>query len=117
MLLADDRNLTGESEPENGILKLVPGHPVSWTETMHVNQGNIGLADGSVGSFPIPACKMPCKTPATRPTPGKSPCRNDLTARQLAFALKSGVSFSARICVHFATVGVQALACLAVENE
>jgi len=36
MLLADDRNLTGESEPENGILKLVPGHPVSWTETMHV---------------------------------------------------------------------------------
>jgi len=36
MLLAGDRNLTGESEPENGILNLVPGHPVSWTETMHV---------------------------------------------------------------------------------
>jgi hypothetical protein len=48
MLLAGDRNLTGESGPENGILKLVPGHPVSWTETMHINQGNVGLADGSV---------------------------------------------------------------------
>ena len=26
----------------------VPGQRVSWTETMHVNQGNIGLADDSV---------------------------------------------------------------------
>jgi type II secretory pathway pseudopilin PulG len=46
--LDGDRNLTGDTEPENGILKLVPGQPVSWTEQIHVNQGNLGLADGSV---------------------------------------------------------------------
>jgi type II secretory pathway pseudopilin PulG len=48
MLLDGDRNITGGTEPENGILKLVPGQPVRWTEAMHVNQGNFGLADGSV---------------------------------------------------------------------
>jgi hypothetical protein len=48
MLLDGDRNITGESAPENGILKLVPGQRVSWTSEMHVNQGNVGLSDGSV---------------------------------------------------------------------
>ena len=48
--LDGDRNITGESEPENGILKLVPGQRVSWTEAIHVNTGNVGLADGSVQS-------------------------------------------------------------------
>jgi type II secretory pathway pseudopilin PulG len=47
-LLDGDRNITGESDPKNGILKLVPGQPVSWTQDIHVNQGNVGLADGSV---------------------------------------------------------------------
>jgi len=46
--LDGDRNITGESNPENGILKLVPGQRVSWTQDIHVNQGNIGLSDGSV---------------------------------------------------------------------
>jgi len=46
--LDGDRNLTADNEPENGILKLVPGQRVSWTEAIHVNQGNIGLSDGSV---------------------------------------------------------------------
>jgi len=46
--LDGDRNITDESSPENGILKLVPGRRVSWTRDMHVNQGNVGLADGSV---------------------------------------------------------------------
>lgn len=49
--LAGDRNLTGPSTPENGILKLVPGDAVSWTSAIHVNQGNIGLADGSVQQY------------------------------------------------------------------
>ena len=49
--LDGDRNLTGESEPESGILKLVPGQRVSWTQAIHVNQGNIGLADGSVQQY------------------------------------------------------------------
>jgi prepilin-type processing-associated H-X9-DG protein len=48
MLLDGDRNLTGGSAPENGILKLVPGGPVGWTTAIHNNQGNLGLADGSV---------------------------------------------------------------------
>jgi type II secretory pathway pseudopilin PulG len=51
MLLDGDRNLTAGNEPEDGILKLIPGQPVSWTETMHVNQGNVGLSDGSVQQF------------------------------------------------------------------
>jgi len=46
--LAGDRNLTGESDPENGILKIAPGQIVKWTSAIHVNQGNIALADGSV---------------------------------------------------------------------
>jgi prepilin-type processing-associated H-X9-DG protein len=48
MLLTGDRNLTADNEPANGILKLVPGQRVSWTQTVHVNQGNIGFTDGSV---------------------------------------------------------------------
>jgi type II secretory pathway pseudopilin PulG len=46
--LDGDRNITGESNPENGILKLVPGQRVTWTQAIHVNQGNVGLSDGSV---------------------------------------------------------------------
>jgi type II secretory pathway pseudopilin PulG len=46
--LDGDRNITGESNPENGILKLVPGQRVTWTQAIHANQGNIGLSDGSV---------------------------------------------------------------------
>jgi type II secretory pathway pseudopilin PulG len=46
--LDGDRNLTADNEPKDGILKLVPGQRVSWTEAIHVNQGNIGLSDGSV---------------------------------------------------------------------
>ena len=49
--LDGDRNIAGESEPENGILKLVPGGPVSWTTAIHNNQGNVGLADGSVQQY------------------------------------------------------------------
>ena len=46
--LDGDRNITGESNPENGILKLVPGQRVTWTQAIHANQGNVGLSDGSV---------------------------------------------------------------------
>jgi prepilin-type processing-associated H-X9-DG protein len=50
-LLDGDRNITGENDPENGILKLVPGQAVSWTQAIHVNKGNVGLADGSVQQY------------------------------------------------------------------
>ena len=46
--LDGDRNITGESDPQNGIIKLVPGGPASWTTAIHNNSGNLGLADGSV---------------------------------------------------------------------
>jgi hypothetical protein len=46
--LDGDRNITGERDPENGILKLVPGQRANWTQDIHVNHGNLGLADGSV---------------------------------------------------------------------
>jgi type II secretory pathway pseudopilin PulG len=46
--LDGDRNINGPVEPENGILKLVPGQAAAWTEAMHGNQGNVGLSDGSV---------------------------------------------------------------------
>ena len=46
--LDGDRNIQGESEPVNGILKIVPGQRVNWTSAIHDNQGNLGLADGSV---------------------------------------------------------------------
>lgn len=46
--LDGDRNITGSSRPENGILKLVPGSPATWTSAIHNRQGNVGLADGSV---------------------------------------------------------------------
>jgi len=51
MFLSGDRNITGPAAPENGILKLVPGGSVSWTAEIHVNQGNLGLADGSVWQY------------------------------------------------------------------
>ena len=51
VFLDGDRNLTSDAPPENGILKLVPGQSLSWTPSIHVNQGNIGLADGSVQQF------------------------------------------------------------------
>jgi type II secretory pathway pseudopilin PulG len=49
--LDGDRNVTADNTPENGILKLVPGQRVSWTETIHVNQGDVGLSDGSVQQY------------------------------------------------------------------
>jgi type II secretory pathway pseudopilin PulG len=49
--LSGDRNITGPAAPENGILKLIPGGSVSWTAEIHVNQGNLGLNDGSVWQY------------------------------------------------------------------
>lgn len=46
--LDGDRNLTADNPPENGVLKLVPGGRAAWTQAIHINKGNIGLADGSV---------------------------------------------------------------------
>jgi len=49
--LDGDRNITGQSSPENGILKLVPGQRAAWTQAIHVNSGDVGLSDGSVQQY------------------------------------------------------------------
>jgi hypothetical protein len=51
--LDGDRNITGESAPENGVLELVPGQRASWTTAMHNNVGNVGQSDGSVQQYDI----------------------------------------------------------------
>ncbi len=59
--LDGDRNLTADNAPENGILKLVPGQRVSWTSSLHVNQGNVGLSDGSVQQYTSSALRQALK--------------------------------------------------------
>jgi prepilin-type processing-associated H-X9-DG protein len=46
--LAGDRNITNGLKSVNGILELTTNQNISWTQDLHNNQGNIGLADGSV---------------------------------------------------------------------
>jgi prepilin-type processing-associated H-X9-DG protein len=49
MFLAGDDNFAIDGVPvKSGLLLLATNAPVSWTAARHVNQGNIGLADGSV---------------------------------------------------------------------
>jgi prepilin-type processing-associated H-X9-DG protein len=49
MFLAGDDNFAIDGRPvKSGLLLLATNAPVSWTAARHVNQGNIGLADGSV---------------------------------------------------------------------
>jgi len=55
--LAGDRNITGDSAPDNGILQLIPGGEAAWTSAMHGNAGNLGLADGSVQMLQSDALK------------------------------------------------------------
>ena len=45
--LAGDRNITNGVPPKNGVIELTDAPPAGWTETIHNQSGNIGLADGS----------------------------------------------------------------------
>ena len=47
-ILSGDRNLTNGLPRSSGVLGLEPDRPAGWTAEMHVEAGNIGLADGSV---------------------------------------------------------------------
>ena len=50
-LLSGDSNLAIGGVPvKSGLLGFPTNAPIAWTAARHVNQGNIGLADGSVGS-------------------------------------------------------------------
>jgi prepilin-type processing-associated H-X9-DG protein len=44
----DDNFTVAATKPKQGVLMLWTNSPVAWTKERHVNQGNIGLADGSV---------------------------------------------------------------------
>ncbi len=108
--LSGDRNITGPAKPENGILKLRPGQTAAWTETMHVNQGIVGLADGSVrAAFQRRADRGVEEFWQSRNQHLADCAAGMILASKFActFILKSG-DFSARIRIRFATVGVQA---------
>ena len=47
MLMSGDRNLTNGVAPKKGILELTDAPLAGWTDVMHVESGNVGLADGS----------------------------------------------------------------------
>jgi hypothetical protein len=49
--LTGDRNLTNGTAVVRGMLTVTTNHMTGWTAEMHVKQGNVGLADGSVQSF------------------------------------------------------------------
>jgi hypothetical protein len=46
-ILAGDRNLTNGLPRPNGVLGLEPDRPAGWTAEIHIERGNLGLADGS----------------------------------------------------------------------
>lgn len=49
MLLSGDDNFAVGGVPvKSGLLKITVAAPVTWTAARHVNQGNLGFADGSV---------------------------------------------------------------------
>ena len=49
MFLSGDDNFDIGGRPiKSGVLLLATNAPVGWTAARHINQGNIGLADGSV---------------------------------------------------------------------
>jgi len=54
MLLTGDRNVTNGLSPVRSVLELRPEIPAGWTEDLHKEQGNVGLADGSVQQVFMP---------------------------------------------------------------
>jgi competence protein ComGC len=51
MFLSGDHNIVNGVSPAHTVLELRPELPTHWTETIHNNQGNIGLSDGSVQQY------------------------------------------------------------------
>jgi hypothetical protein len=47
MLLSGDRNLTNGLPTQKAVLEIPADRPSGWTGAMHVEAGNLGLADGS----------------------------------------------------------------------
>ena len=54
-LLSGDSNLAVDGAPVNsGLLRIMANQSVAWTAERHQNQGNVGLADGSVQTASSP---------------------------------------------------------------
>ena len=51
MWLAGDRNLLVNGKAVTGLLALTTNTPLAWSKEMHVEQGDICMADGSVQQF------------------------------------------------------------------
>jgi len=51
-------NITNGLPLRGRIQDLPTNRPVGWTHQIHVNQGNIGLADGSVQAFTTPRLRQ-----------------------------------------------------------
>jgi hypothetical protein len=51
MFLAGDRNMTNGDSVKRPFLNLTTNELAGWTDDLHVLQGNVGLADGSVQQF------------------------------------------------------------------
>jgi len=50
-LLCGDRNLTNSVTPGTRLLTLTSNVTLGWTKEIHLEKGNIGFGDGSVGQF------------------------------------------------------------------
>jgi hypothetical protein len=59
--LCGDRNLTNGTLIKGGLIELTTNQLAGWTDTMHVHQGNVGLADGSVQSLTTSALREALK--------------------------------------------------------
>jgi hypothetical protein len=51
MWLAGDRNFLVNGKVMTGLLELTTNTPLAWSKEMHVEQGDICMADGSVQQF------------------------------------------------------------------
>jgi len=57
-ILSGDDNLAIDKVPvKSGLMLLATNAPVNWTAARHMNQGNIGLADGSVQQVSLPGLR------------------------------------------------------------
>jgi prepilin-type processing-associated H-X9-DG protein len=54
MLLSGDRNITGGTLANPNLLVVRTNNPLSWTKSIHISRGNVGLADGSVSQVDGP---------------------------------------------------------------
>lgn len=66
MFLAGDDNLLINGQPAtSSVLALATNTPVAWSTTRHNQQGNVGLADGSVQSFSTTALRTAIQNTGT----------------------------------------------------